>query len=531
MYKKSKESTIPTLFNSLSQQIGENKSAKLDDPTAWQNLFYSEITSKIDESIFCPLYALDNGRPNASIRQLLGMIILKEGNNWTDAQLFESCEFNVLIMRALGLNNLSDRIPSPATYYNFKLALLNYEQKSGVNLLEQVFSIITKDQVVRFKVSGSTIRMDSKLMQSNVAKTTRLQMALGIVTKFYKSLTDGNKSKLKKYLKKELELICSKKPEQHTFKLDKRSAHTTLVSLGKKVYKLLNIYKGFESDEYVLLERLYYDHFEHKQDDDDNEQDNASDVKPMQMNGKGGSTIQSAHDPEAAYRKKPGVKDQKITGYVSNITDTCSNKTKSTEEKKAGKSDLQLITSVQTAPATHSDDKFFLPAIKKSEDILNKKVDAILTDGAYNSHINEQTLSNEKEPKTWFLTGMQGIQSEYDFEKIDEQIYKVTDKRTGLEQITHLTPTGKYRIDEHHTDKKYRYFNSKIIINYFRRKAMGSYPKWVNGQRANGESTIHQVFCKLDGMKSMYRGLFKNHCYVLARCFWVNLTRIVANGC
>lgn len=530
MYKKSNESTVPTLFNSLSQQIGEDKSAKLDDPQAWQNLFYSEITSRIDESIFKPLYDLDNGRPNASIRQLLGMIILKEGNNWTDAQLFESCEFNVLIMRALGLNNFSDKIPSQATYYNFKLSLLEYEQESGINLLEQVFITLTKDQVIRFNVSGSTIRMDSKLMQSNVAKTTRLQLALGIVTKFYNSLSERKKSRLKKYLRKELELICSKKPEQHTFKLDKRTAHTTLVTLGKKIYKLVNIYKGLESEEYALLERLYYDHFDHKEEDGDNEQDNTSEVQPMQMKGKGGSTIQSAHDHEAAFRNKPGVKAQKITGYVSNITDTCLNKKRTKKEKKEDKTELQLITAVQTAPATHSDDKFMLPAIQASEEVLGNKIAAILTDGAYNSEINEQTLSNEGAPKKWFLTGMQGIQSEYDFEKIDNQTYKVTDKRTGLEQNTHLTPTGKYRIDEHHTDKNYYYFNKKTITNYFRRKAMSNYPKWVYGQRANGESTIHQVFCKLSGMKSKYRGLFRNHCYVLARCFWVNLTRITANG-
>jgi ribosomal protein L20A (L18A) len=525
MYKKSKESTEPTLFNSLSHQIGENKSSKLDDPIAWQNLFYKEITSKIDESIFKPLYDKGNGRPNASIRQLLGMIILKEGHNWTDAQLFESCEFNLLVMRALGLNNLSDKIPSPATYYNFKQALLNYEQTSGVNLLEETFNKITKDQVMRFNISGSAIRMDSKLMQSNIAKTTRLQMALGVVTKFYKSLTEKEKSKLKKYLIKELEEISSKKPEQHTFKLDKRTAHNTLVTIGKKVYKLINIFDGMKSEEYILLERLYHDHFKHEPEDD------PSGPEPKQMKGKGGSTIQSAHDPEATYRHKPGVKNQKITGYVSNITDTCPNEINPQKTKKETKSELQLITSVQTAPATQSDDKFFMPAIKKTEDVLDKKVDAVLTDGAYNSEINEQTISKDQEPRKWFLTGMQGIQSEYDFVKIDKQTYKVTDKRTGLEQTTHLTPTGKFRIDEHHTNRKYRYFNKKIITNYFRRKEMSQYPNWVYGQRANGESTIHQVFCKLDGAKSKYRGLFRNHCYVIARCFWVNMTRIVAKAC
>ena len=142
----------------------------------------------------------------------------------------------------------------------------------------------------------------------------------------------------------------------------------------------------------------------------------------------------------------------------------------------------------------------------------------VLTDGAYNSPSNEafthqNTHQNQgRAAFNWFLTAIQGVQGFYTFEKIQQiddetnEVYKVTDTRTGLSQITVKTPTGKFRITEHHAKAKYRYFSAKTINNYFRRKEIEKYPKWVKGARANTEATIRQVFCKLDGMKTKYRG-------------------------
>ncbi len=48
------------------------------------------------------------GRPNAPVRVLVSMMILKEGHGWSDAALYEHCRFNLLVMRALGLLSLSD---------------------------------------------------------------------------------------------------------------------------------------------------------------------------------------------------------------------------------------------------------------------------------------------------------------------------------------------------------------------------------------------------------------------------------------
>jgi len=453
------------------------------------------------------------------------MLILKEGNDWTDEQLFESCNFNMLVSYALGLTNLSDSTPSPATYYNFKLALLEYEREEGINLLEKCFQSLTKDQILRYEVSGATVRMDSKLIHSNIAKNTRLQLCLGVISKFYKNLGNSNIDLLSKSDIELLEEISSKSVEQYTYRLDKQSIADRLVTCGQLIHRLIELYENIQSEQYDLLIRLWNDHFE-MVEENDNEDNPSNTPKPKNTKEQSGSTLQSAHDPDAAYRNKPGVKKQIINGYVSNITEVCSVSPPEQEEESQDKP-LNLVTDVQTEKATFSDDKFFIPAIENTRQLLQDEIKNVLTDGAYNSAINEPFTRIEGAPFDWYLTAIQGITGHYDFEKIDKQTYKVTDKRDGKVQTTTITKKGKYKIIDNYAKAKYRYFEPKTITNYFRRQKMKTYPQWVHALRANSEATIHQVFCKLNGIKSRYRGLFKHHMYVLNRCFWTNFKRIL----
>jgi len=88
---------------------------QLTSPTSWWNVFYRHIVSQIDEERFDVLFK-DGGRPNAPIRVLVGMIILKEFHGWSDAQLFEACNFSLIVRRAPGCE-LHESIPVASTYF------------------------------------------------------------------------------------------------------------------------------------------------------------------------------------------------------------------------------------------------------------------------------------------------------------------------------------------------------------------------------------------------------------------------------
>lgn len=136
----------------------ERESRMYDDESAWHNKFYNEVTSKVDEDIFKPLYTTERednrvGRPNASIRILVSMMILKEGCGCSDEQLYEQCRFNLLYRRALGMVTLDEQCPAIDSYYGFRRKICEYEEKNGMNLFDislvnEISSLNRMDEVL-----------------------------------------------------------------------------------------------------------------------------------------------------------------------------------------------------------------------------------------------------------------------------------------------------------------------------------------------------------------------------------------------
>ena len=57
MFKKSRTNKQFDLFDSPSGLMCSRESRLYDNPSAWHNKFYREVTSKIDEEIIRPLFA------------------------------------------------------------------------------------------------------------------------------------------------------------------------------------------------------------------------------------------------------------------------------------------------------------------------------------------------------------------------------------------------------------------------------------------------------------------------------------------
>ena len=109
------------------------------------------------------------GASNASIRVIIAMSVIKEGFGCSDEELFEKCRFDLPVRKALGLFSLCDVVPSIDTYCLPGRRICEYENRYGVNLMEKGFEQLTGDQLSRFKISGKSVRMDSKLIGSNIA--------------------------------------------------------------------------------------------------------------------------------------------------------------------------------------------------------------------------------------------------------------------------------------------------------------------------------------------------------------------------
>jgi hypothetical protein len=176
MFRKTSKSKTLDMFSNQSSLLSSRSQAIYEDEQNWHNLFFKEVMSRINEEIFRPLYCGNNGTPNASISVMISMMILKESQGWSDAQLFEHARFNILVRKSLGLFNLRDPIPASSTYYLFRKHIVEWEKSGKENLLEKVFAQVTKDQARDFTISGKCIRMDSKLIGSNIAWYSRYEL-------------------------------------------------------------------------------------------------------------------------------------------------------------------------------------------------------------------------------------------------------------------------------------------------------------------------------------------------------------------
>ena len=96
MFRKTDTNEQLDIFSSPSTYMKGRTAKKYEDPHAWHNEFYQYVTSKIDEETFRPLFKEGNmGAPNASIRILVAMSILKGGFGCNDEDMFELSKFTV----------------------------------------------------------------------------------------------------------------------------------------------------------------------------------------------------------------------------------------------------------------------------------------------------------------------------------------------------------------------------------------------------------------------------------------------------
>lgn len=232
MFKPSVKDKQLDMFSNIRSMFRGVSSKQFEDDKSWHNQFRRNVVNQIDEAIFKPLYDSRTGAPNAPIRVMIGMMLLKEGFGWSDSELFEQCRFNLLIRSAPGYEHVTEAIPSESTYYLFRQKMHRYYKQQGHDLLEEVFNQITTQQIQEFEVSGRKIRMDSKLIGSNIAWSSRYELVHDTLVLFFKSLDKPARSKLNPGILGKLEKLCEKPGEKVVFHSKREELQEKLQSLG-----------------------------------------------------------------------------------------------------------------------------------------------------------------------------------------------------------------------------------------------------------------------------------------------------------
>lgn len=495
MFKQSTTDRQLDLLGSFDNTLDEARRDILNDPDEWHNLFFKYITSVIDEEPYAALYHQNMGRPNAPVRIMVAMLILKEGFGWSDKSLYRELYFNLMIMKALGLENLNDKVPAQSTYYQFKNLLYHHQITQGQDLIGETFKQLTKEKADVFGTFGDQIRMDSKLIGSNIANCSRLQLVISCLQTFWKSLSDQQQKKLSQSQQDYLDKLCQKKPNQVVYPLSESEKSQMILKLGSLLLQLQQLYDDSDSDHYHLISRLLDDQYEI-------DQQKVTLKKPSEVSA---DSLQSAHDPDAAYRTKNG---QTVKGYSVNITETCN------------PTGPNLITDVQVERATVSDNSFVTSALGTTKEIVDR-VKEVSLDGAYQDETNRTYA--EKNELTLHFTGIQGPKGDFDFISTESGL-KAYQKSTGLLYDLDEYKPGHYKTRL--TSKAWRYFTPEQIESSLRRKAIEQLPPAIKNRRNNVEATLFQLCYFTRNNKTRYRGLYKTRSWATCRSIWINLMRV-----
>jgi len=501
MFKKSSKSGQLNIFTSPSSIFSGNSLKMYEDDKAWHNQFRKQVTMRIDEDIFGPLYCQDNGTPNAPIRILVAMMVLKEAEGLSDQKIFENCRFNLLVRSAIGLHNADDPLPTESTYYLFRKRIAEYAKQENENLFETAFAQITKDQCTEFEVSGKRIRMDSKLLGSNIAWLGRYELIHETLRLFYNQVKQSDQ--LGKDIADRLNELLKLEGNKVVYICSNEEVKSRLQELGELIYKILPLFSSSTSVHYQTLQRVF------------NEQYRVDEKKVVVAREKeeiSAKSVQSPHDTDCHYRNKDG---QKVKGYSLNVTESC-------DHDKP----INLIGCVDVCKASTSDVDFLQGGIEKAQAVFTDKIEAAHADGAYHSPDNQQYCKGNE--INLYLHAIQGAKSRYQFNFPENGGLSVFDTITNgivdSQKVVCKDGTIKWRIK---TEKGYRYFTQKDIDGYLIRKQISETPIETLQFRNNVEATIFQVGYHYPNAKSRYRGEIKHQMWANIRCLWVNFVRIL----
>lgn len=506
MFRKTDTNPQLDLFSAPGNILPKRAQRKYTDEKAWHNQFFKLVTSQIDEESFRPLFEETRmGAPNASIRILVAMSILKEGFGCSDDDLFEKCEFDLLARKALGLEMLDDKLPSRDTYYLFGRRLTAYEQETGINLMERCFEQVTGEQIKIFKISGKSVRMDSKLIGSNIAQYSRYELIHRTLCKVLRD--ERIMIMLNPKLRKGAEAWLNEDSSKTVYRSNKDEMAQRLVKIGSYIYDVLKRLKE-DAPGYDLLHRVFHDQYVVEK----------GKVEPRDKHKIASDSLQSPDDPDATYRDKDG---QKVSGYVTNITETV-------EEDKPS-----IITSVQTEPVTFADCHFLEDAVRNTERVTGQLVKNVYADGAYQSPDNREfaMLHMGMELLTSKLQG--GCKYVLDREPGTDSL-KVTIVETG--EVIDAVYVGeskcegkRWRINLPKDKFKFprRYFNEEEVRRSELRRKIESLPIEEQNKRNNIEAAMFQYSFHTRNGKTRYRGLFRHRLQAFHRCMWMNLRRLV----
>ena len=382
-----------SLFDSLGF-MRERKLRILE--RSWAKPFSDHIFTKIDESIFAPLFsASTNSRPNAPINVIVGALILKELTGMSDDEVMDACELDLRFQYALHTTSFEVQPISDRTFSRFRTRCAAYELTTGIDLIHDCIVKLSDDIRKYMEIDSSVKRMDSMMVESNIRKMGRLELLHTCLSNLVKAISRDGHKKMIKGMEHYADPNDRNRVIYHGKDIPYADRLQQVIDDAVKLLPLCEEEYGETTDYQLLLRAI-----------DEQTKDagwkGGGRIPKEKGDGIDSSVLQNPSDPDATFRMKAGKEHR---GYAANIVEAVDN---------TG----SVIVDYQYDVNTRSDSDFAKEAIGSMKRTRNTT--ALIADGAYSGK-EIQELADKKNIGV-LTTGLSGtppkdILAEFTFSK------------------------------------------------------------------------------------------------------------------
>lgn len=351
--------------------LGEKRRRLLD--RSWAGVFRKHLLEHLPVSELKPHFRVAMGRPTKDLHVAIGVLILQQLHDLTDAGAVEAVAFNIAWHYALDIRSESDAYFCERTLRNYRALAIEH------GLDEIIFKNLTDRLIRALGVDASKQRLDSTAIRSAMRNLTRMGVVVETTSKFLRELArthPGLHSAI------DVELI-----RRHVGREGPGCFASTVPSdskrrlseVGRDLLDLVMMHRGTEAAElesFGLLERVLDEQFEVLPPDE--HADGEWGVRIREPREITCDNVRNPADPDSSYNAHHGQ------GYMAQVMETYQ-EDDDTGHPVSCKPDL--ITHVAVHKMTVHDGQRLTPAL---DDVASRGVqpEMLLADTHYGSTAN-----------------------------------------------------------------------------------------------------------------------------------------------
>jgi hypothetical protein len=419
MFKENQKHRQISIYG-MVHQFSPGMMKRLDK--SWAPVFRKLVFEKINERRYAVLYSTVESRPNFPVNIWVGLEILKWISDYTDEEMVDQFNFNLLCARALGQDNLGDITLCERTIYYNRQRLLEYENQTGRNLLEEEFKALSAEAITKLKLNLQMQRMDSTMIGSCIKKMSRLELVAKVLQNLYRDLSETEQLKWKERLASYIE----EEANRIGYQLKRAEIEEHLKNLGGLLFALHEAYAGDAEitalKSYQHVGRVLMEQYNIKID----LEKTSLELKPAKEISSG--SLQNPADDTVTFRNKNG---ENYHGDILNVAETCH-----------PDNPVQMLTDISLFTNNTTDETIVIQRIPDLKERTG--LDQLITDGGF---------SGEKAENACLQESVTLIPTEVKGRKLAEDEIALAQFKVEVNQVI-TCPAGQAPLDQTYKSEK-----------------------------------------------------------------------------